>query len=266
MGKRNLGYLLVGNFFATLVSLDGSAESTYLKNFASDCLSSTLNVIKHIPTGISQELSFSEHTYDRVSSGITRELLACSRLGLGALAASCIWGAVNNKIATHFYPDYFSRGYTSRSCRIIQFNIEALCELPPSRQQNLVRPVKFALERLLFTFAGSLPIIHAARAGNLPQLSVRHLILPTGVSLAFMAGCSWLMGKISHRLVRQGKLRRLSNYVADPSTCRLLPPEEHYSCLAATYAHNVGLVSSAVATLGLCAWMIDKRYGLDAKC
>lgn len=236
---------------------------TFAKNALTKGFAASKDACQKAIAGLSSEAKFIEHVYDRTSGGATRELLACSRLCAASMAASCVSGLIHGQMARHFYPEYYTRGYTAQALRGITQAEVNFDHLP----YNLLRPIKFVGERLLFGGLNFLPIVHVARAGAMPQLSVRNLILPGAVALGAMAGCSWLAGKIGYRLAQSGAIT--SEGVA--GFCRNngiavdgLPEEDHRRCIAATFASNAGYLSGTAATLGLMGWMLHKRCALAA--
>lgn len=314
-------------------------------------------------TGIAKEARFSESVYNQASRGITRELLASCRLGIGALVASTAWALIIGQITRRIYPDYYRNGYTdqalsrisaipftcgsdddsgnvypsghsftrrptvttgasygqtgstagtaeeedtsaaSQSGRPISFSgptshlpfnseaaqaerirkIKAMAISERERQpvqQELsleqmipyygIRYVKCALERLSLGIVSFPFIVHAARAGNLPQLSVRNLILPTGVALGCMAACSGIAGLVGYKLAKSGKIS--PNWMRDIKLPFVdvhlhfnpLEEKDHNRCIAATFSDNIGYLTGPLTALGMAAWMVHKRYSLAA--
>lgn len=208
-----------------------------------------------VASGIVNKLvSSGTHLWD-AQSGIQRELAVSVTLWLGSLVAASVWGVINDKIAQAFYPEYFEDGYSA------QFWREYFVTDDPSKAGRIVR-YKWLAERVL---AGglSLPVIHAARAGLMPKLNAIDLLAPTCVALGFMGACSGIAGFAGYK--RAGWHNFLRDGV-DVAELVPLSEENHNRCSAAICAHNIGLFSSAVATIGLCSWVIRQRSLLAGTC
>lgn len=267
--KLNIKSILLAMFcvYSSLQCFDFKELAVKSLELTKNGLSVGAQACGKVWSGMSKEAAFTEQVYNDASRGVTRELLCSGRIWLASIAASCIWGLINGQITRKFYADYFTKGYTAQFAKKNwpKFELDNPRKGDDGLQwpHNLIRPAKFIVERILFGSSNFMPLIHAARAGQLPRLSVRNLVLPTGVALGCMAACSGIAGLIGKKLASSGKITQ--NMVQEKTGLTPLKnTDEHDRCIGAFFAHNIGYLSSCATTLGMTAWMIHKRYALAA--
>lgn len=221
------------------------------------------NATRKMLTGLSKEVAFSWNVLCDANSSLGNECLFGIRLLAGTLATTAAWGAVNHVIARVIYPQYFTKGYTSK---IFKSSDEENKDLKAVNRffRNKIsssRRILSAVLKTAFSCMSFLPLIHAARAGNLPKLSISNLIRPACGALAFMAACSLISAPIGYKLEKTCHvLKALKTCI--PECKDDLPENEHNRWAAAFCAHNASIFSGFAATAGLCGWMIHKRFAM----
>lgn len=193
-------------------------NSSELKNLAQDSIAVGQQLETSLVSYLSKKCSTCMQLYKGATKKTILELLHFATIAGLTVVTHYAWGELNHVIQEEIYPGFSN--FNRREYFVGSFPGWAL------------------------PLISSVAIFHAARAGKMPQLSVKNLAMPAMVGLG-ARGLYW---------TADGLLRSKS------SNHRYSSP--NHTNIFANLCEFVNFFKEPLITLGICAWILHKRNSL----